>query len=201
MIKHIIFDLGQVLVKVDLKPFVEQFSKAFNIEPHELRNNKNDGAYIDFQAGRLTGNDFYRKTCELYNQSIPLDRFKAIWSSMLVGEVEGTAAIASKLFDKNYKLAILSNTDPWHFQLCEKMLPVLQKFERRFLSYDLKLRKPDAAIYLIVAEKLAARPEHCLFIDDLEENIAAAKRLNFHTIRFQNAEQLSKELINMGIAL
>ncbi len=201
MIKNIIFDLGQVLVKVDLKPFVYQFSNAFKITPDELKKNKNDGAYLDFQSGKINGHDFHKRTCEYYHQSISLDRFKDIWSIMLAGEVEGTSEIVNKLVEKNYKLSLLSNTDPWHYQYCEEKILILQKFETIFLSYDLRMRKPDAEIFLTVAEKLAAKPELCLFIDDLEENIEAAKNLNFHTVLFQNAEQLGNELRAMGIEL
>jgi epoxide hydrolase-like predicted phosphatase len=201
MIKHIIFDLGRVLVKVDLKPFIYQFSKAFNIEPDTLKKNKDDGVHLDFQAGKITGEDFHRITCENFNQAVPIDRFKDIWSSMLAGAVEGTAEIVNKLVEKDYTLSLLSNTDPWHFQYCEKNIAALQKFERKFLSYDLRMRKPDAEIFLTVAEKLAAKPEQCLFIDDLEENIEAAKSLNFHTVLFQNAEQLRNELRETGIGL
>jgi len=201
MIKHIIFDLGQVLVKVDLKPFSYQFSKAFNIEPDELRKNDNDGAYLDFQVGKINGDDFHKITCEYYHQSVSLDRFKNIWLSMLAGEVEGTSEIVNKLDKKNYTLSLLSNTDLWHYQYCEQTLPVLQKFENKFLSYDLKMRKPDAAIFLTVADKLSAKPQQCLFIDDLEENIEAAKNLNFQTVLFQNAEQLRGDLREMDIEL
>ena len=201
MIKHFIFDLGRVLVKVDLKPFIYQFSKAFKIEPDALKKNDNNGAYLDFQVGKINGDEFHKITCEYFKQPVPLDRFKDIWSSMLAGEVEGTAEIVNKLFEKNYTLSLLSNTDPWHYQYCEKMIPVLQKFEKIFLSYDLRMRKPDAKIFLTVAEKLATKPEQCLFIDDLEENIEAAKSLNFHTVLFHNADQLRNELREEGIEL
>jgi HAD superfamily hydrolase (TIGR01509 family) len=120
---------------------------------------------------------------------------------MLAGEVEGTAEIINELLKKKYALSLLSNTDPWHYQDCEQKIRVLQKFERIFLSYDLKMRKPDAEIFITVAEKLAASPGECLFIDDLEENIEAAKSLNFNTILFQNAEQLRIELSEKGIEL
>ena len=201
MVKHIIFDLGQVLVKVDLKPFIYQFSKAFKIEPDVLKTSKNNGAYYDFQLGKINGEDFHRITCEYFNQSVPFDSFKDIWLSMLAGEVEGTAEIVNKLFEKKYTLSLLSNTDPWHYQYCEKTIAALQKFENIFLSYDLGMRKPGVEIFLTVVEKLAAKPEQCLFIDDLEENIEAAKGLNFHTVLFQNADQLQYELREKGFEL
>jgi FMN phosphatase YigB (HAD superfamily) len=200
MIKHVIFDLGNVLVKVNLNPFIHQFSKAFKIDPDELKKNENDGAYLDFQVGKIDGEAFHRITCEHYRHFVPQDRFKQIWSSMLVGEIDGTADIVSMLHEQKYALSILSNTDPWHFEYCEKIIPALQQFEHKFLSYNLKMKKPDAEIFITVAEKLNAKTEHCLFIDDLEPNIASAKSLNFQTILFQNAEQLRGELMELGIA-
>ena len=198
MIKHFIFDLGRVLVNVDLKPFIYQFSKAFKIEPDALTQNENNDAYLDFQIGKINGEEFHKITCEHFKQPVPLEQFKDIWSSMLGGEVEGTAEIVNKLVEKNYILSLLSNTDPWHYQYCEKMIPVLQIFEKIFLSYELKMRKPDANIFLTVSEKLSTTPEQCLFIDDLEENIEAAKGLNFHTVLFQHSDQLRNELREKG---
>jgi epoxide hydrolase-like predicted phosphatase len=201
MVKHIIFDLGGVLVKVDLKPFIRQFSKAFKIEPDKLKKNENDGDYLDFQIGKINGENFHQITCENYNHFVPINRFKEIWTSMLVGEVDGTVAIINKLHEKKYALSLLSNTDSWHFEYSEKIIPDLHKFEHKFLSYDLKMKKPDAEIFLTVAEKLGTKPEQCLFIDDLEQNIESAKSLNFQTILFQNAEQLRSELNELGVEL
>ncbi len=201
MIKHIIFDLGQVLVKVDINPFIYEFSKVFKIEPKELKKTENDGVYLDFQVGKINGEDFHRLICEHYNHFISMNQLKAIWGSMLVGEVEGTAVILKMLYKKRYALSLLSNTDPWHFEYCEKIVPDLDKFRHKFLSYDLKMKKPDAEIFLNVAEKLEAKPEQCLFIDDLEQNVASAKGLNFQTILFQNADQLRRELLDLSVEL
>ena len=201
MIKHLIFDLGGVLVKVDPKPFIYQFSKAFNIKPDDLKKNENDGAYLDFQIGKINGEDFHRRTCEHFNHFIPINEFKEIWESMLVGEIDGTVAIINKLYEKKYELSLLSNTDSWHFEYCEKIIPDLYKFKHKFLSYDLKMKKPDAEIFLAVVEKLKAKPEQCVFIDDLEQNIESAKNLNFQTIHFQDAEQLQIELKELGVEL
>lgn len=199
MIRHVIFDLGNVLAKVNLNPFIYQFSEAFKIEPDEFKKNKSDGAYLDFQLGKITGEDFHSITCQHYNQFVPLDHFKHIWLSMLAGEIEGTAEIVDVLSKKGYPLSLLSNTDPWHYEYCEQTISSLQKFKNIFLSYNLKMKKPDEEIFLTVAKKLSVIPEQCLFIDDLAENIESANGLNFQTILFQNAVQLRSELNKLGI--
>lgn len=199
MIKHVIFDLGQVLVKVDLNPFIYQFATEFNIDPILVNHSEHDGAHFDFQTGKINGTDFHRITCERFNHYVSLDRFRQIWASMLAGEVEGTSKIVDKLVEKNYTLSLLSNTDPWHYQYCETTMPVLQKFENIFLSYDLKIMKPDAEIFFAVVDALKTRAEQCLFIDDSAKNIESAKNLNFQTILFQNAKQLRSELEDLDI--
>ena len=201
MIKHVIFDLGQVLVKVDLQNFMAHFSKEFDITIFDLMQNQNDGAYQDFMIGNLTSEQFHQKTCHRYNHFVSLDRLKFVWDTMLTGPVDGMAKVVNQLHENGYSLALLSNTDPWHFEYCQQYLPFLEKFESRFLSYDLKMKKPDAEIFLTVANALHTKPEQCVFIDDVRENIDSARSLNFKTIHFQDANQLRQELTEMGIAM
>ena len=194
MIKYIIFDLGQVIVQVDLKTFLINYSREFETDPDRLINGQYDGVHQDFMVGKINGDEFHKKTCELFKYSIPIERFKKIWGTILRGEIEGTSVIVDQLHQQEYSLAVLSNTDPWHFEWCRRNIPVLQKVERFFLSYDLKMKKPDPGIFLHVAKEFNVKTSQCLFIDDSAENITQAKSLNFRTIHFEDAEQLKQEL-------
>jgi len=201
MIKHIIFDLGKVIVNVDLQPFLHKFSDEFKIDPLELTNDDQDGVHREFMVGRLTGEEFHKVTCEKFNHFIPIEHCKEIWISMLSGEIRGISSIIKKLYKNRYTLSILSNTDPWHYEYCLEMIPCLRLFQNKFLSYDLKMKKPDPEIFEYVAETLKAKPERCLFIDDRLDNISAARAQNFNSIQFQNSEDLQKDLLQMGIKL
>jgi len=199
MERHIIFDLGQVIVQVDLPSFLTRFSREFHVDASELISDERNGAHSDFMMGKLTGEEFHRITCQHFQHFISLEKFKAIWLSMLVGEVAGMSDIVTELHNQQYPLALLSNVDPWHYEYCQQNLPVLQKFGQKFLSYQLKLKKPEPGIFFAVTERLKAKPEQCIFIDDSETNIRAARALHFQTIRFQNAKQLREELSALGI--
>lgn len=199
-IRHIIFDLGQVFVKVDITVFAKRFSDEFGVDPAELTHDDFNGVHRDFMVGKITGDEFHQLTCERFNHFVPLNKFKTIWESMLVGEIEGTAEIAEKLHQKNHSLALLSNTDIWHYEYSVSHFPILKKIEKNFLSYELEMQKPDAEIFKAVAKSLDAEPGECLFIDDLQQNIDGAKRVNFEAILFQNAGQLHADLITHGIA-
>ena len=61
------------------------------------------------------------------------------------------------------------------------------------------MKKPDLEIYETVADRLQAQPQQCLFIDDMLENVEAAKQVGFDCLRFVDAEQLGNDLAAKGI--
>lgn len=201
MVEQIIFDLGQVLIQVDLPRFLESLRQAFEFGELEMANRSDDGVYESFMTGKITPMQFHQLTCQHYQRNVSLEKFNSIWNSMLAGPVPGMAEIVEQLAQQNYPLSLLSNTDPWHFEACVRQLPWLDKFSRKFLSYELQMKKPDAEIYLAVAQALKAAPEQCLFIDDRIDNILAAQALHFQTIHFSDASQLRLELERIGIAV
>jgi FMN phosphatase YigB (HAD superfamily) len=198
-IKHIIFDLGQVFIKVDVNAFAKNFVAEFGIDPAELSNDGYDGIHKEFMLGKITGEEFHRMTCEHFNHIVPFDKFKTIWESMLVGEVAGTAEIVDRLLRQNYSLALLSNTDPWHYEYSLKNIPILHRIDKNFLSYELKMEKPNAEIFSAAARDLHAEPGQCLFIDDLHPNIEGARTANLKAIQFTDAKQLRHDLTKFGI--
>jgi len=199
MTKFIIFDLGQVLVKVLFPEFLLKFSAKFQIDPSEITDNRHNGAHIDFMVGKISPVEFHQKTCEHFNHDMPIKKFKALWLQMLGEEIDGTGVIIDELEKSNCNLALLSNIDPWHFAHCQENFPVLNRFSKKFLSYEMEMKKPDLEIYQQVANELHAKPEECLFIDDLVENIEGAKQVGYDTIRFINPGQLRSALMDRGI--
>ncbi|MBC8186212.1 HAD family phosphatase [candidate division KSB1 bacterium] len=199
MTKFIIFDLGQVLVKVLFPEFLQKFAAEFRIDPSEITDNRHNGAHIDFMVGKIPPEEFYQKTCKHFNHDISIKKFKALWLQMLGEEIGGTGLIINELEKKNNNLALLSNIDPWHYEYCERTFPVLNKFSKKFLSYQMKMKKPGLEIYQQVAKELFAKPEECLFIDDLLENVEAAQQVGYEAIQFIDPGQLHGELVNRGI--
>jgi len=149
--------------------------------------------------GKISGEQFHRMTCEHFNHIGPFDKFKTIWESMLGGEVAGTAEIVDRLLRQNYSLSLLSNTDPWHYEYSLKNIPILHQIDKNFLSYELKMEKPNVEIFTDAARDLHAEPEECLFIDDLQPNIEGARTANLKAIQFTNAKQLRHDLTEFDI--
>jgi putative hydrolase of the HAD superfamily len=70
----------------------------------------------------------------------------------------------------------------------------LQRFHHLTWSCELRMAKPDAAIYLHTLDKLGVAPQESLFIDDIQRNIDAARALGIDGILFQHVAQLRDEL-------
>ena len=194
MNKVIIFDLGQVLVNVAFADFVEKFASEFDIEASEIMKIRENGAHIDFMKGTISGEEFHQVTCDYFNHFIPIEKFKSLWLQILDGQIAETAEIVSELCQKGYNLALLSNIDQWHYEYCERTYPIMKKFEKKFLSFRLRMKKPDEEIFIKVANELNTKPENCLLIDDKIENILAAKQVGFTAIHFVNAAQLKQDI-------
>jgi epoxide hydrolase-like predicted phosphatase len=97
--------------------------------------------------------------------------------------------LASELRAKGLKTGILSNTFftvPWILQI----LGGYRGFDPIVLSSKEGVAKPDAKIYRIAIERAGVKPDEIIFIDNLEENVRAAKKLGLKVVRAKNSNQV-----------
>ena len=78
--------------------------------------------------------------------------------------------------------------------------PWLAGFSYCLWSHTLHLAKPEPAIYAHAAAGLRTAPEHILFIDDREDNIAAGLAAGMQCIRYQSAATFEAELTTRGLS-
>ena len=67
-------------------------------------------------------------------------------------------------------------------------------FERYFLSCEMGLLKPDPNFFTAMLEDLGVPPEDCLFIDDTQPNVEAAKKLGITALHFRGVDTLRQDL-------
>lgn len=67
-------------------------------------------------------------------------------------------------------------------------------FDEILYSAEVGLRKPDPRIFQTLLERLYARPEEAIFVDDFSENIKAAQDLGLHTVQFCSHEQALEDV-------
>jgi len=194
--KIIVFDLGNVIFKFDLMKFIKAYIQK--IPDHKITDfNELIPTYSEFaysyEKGNISSFDFYDILAKRTQYLGTYNEFVFQWNNIfepMPETIELIAMLASK-----YKLAILSNTNELHFDYLKDRYPeVFALFNDFFLSYKMHLRKPEDEIYQQVIRRYNVLPSEIFFIDDMEENIKAAKRNGINAWLFTKTYGLTKKL-------
>ncbi len=119
-----------------------------------------------------------------------------MWSTLNEPMIRWVAAVQ----DAGLRTAILSNMGEELLCYMRQEFGWLGRFDHHTWSCELRMAKPDPAIYRHTCEKLGVAPERALFLDDKPENIAAAEAVGMQAIQFTTAEALEAELGRRGLA-
>lgn len=115
-------------------------------------------------------------------------------------KIEPMVALAKKLKQHGYKIYILSNWDPYSFDLIkQKYSDIFDITDGMIISGHEQVAKPDKAIFDKLLVKYSLNPKTCIFIDDEKYNIETAQAMGFTTILHVNPILTSKDLIKCGI--
>lgn len=195
MLKAIIFDLSEVLLH-GLLGTEDYLKETYGLE---IENSKWKIKELElFFHGQITEEEYWAAVIKEYNLPLNVDQLKAAVRSNFK-EIEGTRNIIISLKEKGYKLGLLSvHTKEW-VEYCEEKFGYHQLFDSTMYSFEVSVSKPDTKAYQLILEKLAIKPNECLFIDDTLVNVEAARQLGIQAVQFINAAQLKKDLANLGI--
>ena len=200
MIKTIFFDIGGVLIDIHPERTYQYLSDSADVEVSMVKESFPWDAHDQYERGIMNNEDWFITYKESLPQPCCLKRsdFWNAWK-LLLGEEKNTVNILEDL-NKQYSIWLLSNTNPKHIQ---------DEIEKRYLfpslvngavySFDVGVRKPEKEIYEIAMQRANTKPQECLFIDDLLENIQAAKQIGIEGIHFRSFEQLKQDLVHLGI--
>ena len=115
--------------------------------------------------------------------------------------IPGMVKWLAQLHSSGMKLGLLSNMHPGMVTHCRKQFAWLKNFDFVTFSGEVRLIKPDPAIYEHTLRGLGVTASEALFLDDREVNIRAAHALGIHALRFESIEQLRRELESAGFTI
>ncbi len=122
------------------------------------------------------------------------------WHDMVPGEVAGTPAILAELKESGVPLYAITNFSVEKFGEAQTRFPFLKtSFLDIVVSGEERLIKPDRRIYEILFERNGLDAGTCLFIDDSEKNVEAAREAGMAAHHFSSAEALRKDLAGLGL--
>jgi glucose-1-phosphatase len=199
-IEVIIYDLGNVILPFNHYQIAEKLSrcaqrKEFQ-DPQELffyLFDLQNGIINDFDVGKVSPREFFQSLKENLGLSISFDEFTPIWADIFFENVEVSQIILSQ--KGRWRLGLLSNTDPLHFNYILPKFPIMRAFDKWILSYEVGFKKPAIEIFQKTIEWASVEPEKILFIDDMKKNVEVAISLGIQGIHFISAEHLKKELM------
>lgn len=125
--------------------------------------------------------------------------FRQRWCDIAQPEIPGTVRLLRALKARGVPVFALSNFGAQNFPLSERQFPVLTAFDRRYISGEMKMIKPDPAIYAAVEADCGIAPGRLFFTDDRDDNIAAAAARGWRTHRFDGPAGLAQSLVSEGL--
>lgn len=191
-VKTILFDLGNVLVDVDSWAFWRNlgFSQPDETAPFTEGYNSLTKQY---ETGYIGTADYLHGLRIVFNKKYTADCLQRAFSGIIQEPVAGISDIVSRI-SCTHQTALVSNTNEIHYKTSQTKLEVLRIIPKYYLSYELNTMKPAAAFYDFVIKDQGILPSELLFIDDLAENVKAAKEAGMQAIQFKSSGQLKTAL-------
>lgn len=199
MIKNIIFDLGNVLIKYSPESFLETNVKKERQEKFIATVFKSK-EWLELDRGTLSYEDAIEKFAEI----IPEDRenLEKLFKNNIMdclAPIEENIEILKKLKKKGYNLFVLSNFHRPAFEQVQKEWEFFDEFDGGVISCYCHLLKPNQRIYELLLARYGLIPEETLFIDDTKINVEKAEKIGMEGIYLDLPEMLEKLLKKKGI--
>jgi putative hydrolase of the HAD superfamily len=195
-LRAVIFDIGRVLVKLDVARAVEGLSSGVAMSPAELWSAlEKDPRWHDWQEGRISPHDWYLHVTKRLGSTLKFDEFRDAWNRSMDPQPLQPDDLFATLA-KKHKLALLSNTDPIHVAYLESTYSFFQFFPApvRIYSCAVRASKPSPVIFQAALKAVKTPASQAVFIDDILAYAEAARSLGLHAIRYLNPTQLRADL-------
>jgi len=195
MIKAILFDVGGVYLEGSFNDFLQKANGVLGVDKDS--NSKKEVTFDPgLNRGETTVEECFKKYFGVEINSGQMRKIIGLWTStwQLSDEME---KLVIKL-KRNYKLAVLSNSDLLNSQNYTKK-GWYSHFDLLVLSHERGVLKPEKRIYEITIKELGVGAKECLFIDDQEDCLKPAKEMGMETILFRSISQLKEDLRNKNI--
>lgn len=198
-VRNIIFDLGGVILDVNIAQTILAFAKL------KIDGLKSDdiisahkGYLYDLEVGNITPDDFISRIYKDYPSAMTASD-KQIWDAwnMMLQPYDPARIKIIEALKEQYNLYLLSNTNFPHRVKFKEMFRKQfgenfeDLFEECFYSDIMHLRKPDPRIYEQVIKQTRIAPEKTLFIDDNEANITGARKLGLQAYHLTGGEKIT----------
>lgn len=199
-VKHIIFDLGGVLLNIDYRLTEAAFVKLGISNFAELYSQASQTTlFDDFETGRCDRHVFMSGLQKLAGSSFTEGQVCEAWNAMLLDLPLRRLQILQQL-RLYHDLILLSNTNEIHEEAFTELIRrehgamLSSFFDRVYYSHRVGLRKPSPEIFTRILNENGFSAAHTLFIDDSIQHIQAANALGIQTIHLLPGMTIEKDV-------
>ncbi len=198
--KNIIFDLGGVVVDFEPREFLVDHFMNEEVEDalYDITFGSEEWRLID--AGLLSreeGNRIMREKGAAIRRSFELNVILDDWYDMLRTK-DDMYQLMKRLKKRGYGIYYLSNIS-WDVLGMLQQRRFWKLFDGGLASCEARITKPDPRIYHLLLRRYGLSATECIFIDDNEENAAAAFQRDITGIHFTNMRTLQRALRSYGV--
>lgn len=194
----VFFDIGNVLLKVNVRQAIRRLAWAVGHHPLKVARYFWSSDIVDqIERGALEPQELYAKFREELGYSGTFPAFSKLWCGYF--ELDRKGASALKAVSERHPVYLLSNTNYLHYEFIRNRYSFANLVDGAVLSYELGLRKPEPAIYRAALKIAGVSPEQAIFIDDLKDNVEAARKLGISVIHKRRCTNLRRELAALGV--
>jgi putative hydrolase of the HAD superfamily len=197
MIKALIFDMGGVLVDLDIEDCKKVFKEKLGYYDIDqiIDACHQKGIYGDLEEGTLSAEDFRAIVMAGSRPGVTVEDIDEAMSHILVGIEPSKVPLLKDLAGK-YDLYMLSNNNPICLPYSSKMfddagIPLKDIFVKCFFSFEMKALKPSKAFYEAVVREIGLPSEQMLFIDDSQKNVEGSIEAGLPAVYYEPGTDLS----------
>lgn len=201
-VKNIMFDLGGVIMTIDQPSAVERF-KEIGLKDADTRLDPytQSGIFGDLEEGKITDREFIRELSKLVGRELSYDECKYAWRGYTKEVPMRNIKVLDKLKSMGYRLILISNTNPFMMDWAMSSdfsgdgRPLSAFFDSMYMSYKMKVMKPNERMFCEIIRQEGINPEETLFVDDGPKNVSMGKTLGLKTFCPKNGEDWTSEIM------
>jgi len=202
---NIIFDLGGVIINLDIEATFQKFSELFGktITADAFVDHEKHRFFRDYEVGIISSDTFRNHIRTMTDRNIEDAAIDDAWNAMLKDIPKNRI---SWIYDatKKYNCVVLSNTNSIHVKHFEQIFNSTTPygfpkgvFQKLFYSFEIGARKPDAKSFEILLNETGFDPARTVLFDDLKENLQTAKRLGIQTVYVERNNLRENQLLKL----
>lgn len=198
-VDQVVFDIGNVLIRWDPRHLYRKLFAHEAACEDFLERICTNAWNLEQDRGRPWPEAEAELVARFPDQEALIRAYRLRWHEMVPGAIEGSVALLERLLAAGIPVYAITNFATDTFAEAQARFPFLTRFRDVVVSGEVRLVKPDPAIYRILLDRNRLDPTRSLFIDDSPANVAGAQAVGMRAHHFTGPEALAGVLRGHGL--